>query len=130
VKSIPLPTHACVAFVSADESIRPLRDVIIVEPKPPEFSKTIFVGWNGKAVQGVVRAVGPGKYPNLHDRGERDGKRYHEIRSSKNFIRTELKVGDVVHLGGLERDGYDFQSVNWGGIECLMATEADVAVVE
>lgn len=130
MKSTELLTHRSIAYVRADEHIRPLRHVIIVEPKPPQFSKTIHVEWRGKAIQGIVRAVGPGRYPYLHDRGEKDGKRFHTIRASKNFIRTELKVGDFVHLEGMERGGVDYQTVNWGGVDCLMATEADVAVAE
>jgi co-chaperonin GroES (HSP10) len=126
MKSIPLPTHRTIAFVAADETLRPLRDVIIVKPEPPKFSETIAVDWRGKPVRGEVLAVGPGTWPYRHKRGEKDGKRFHTIAESRQFRPTEVRVGDIVELGGLEKDGYDFQTVNWGGVECVIATEKDV----
>jgi co-chaperonin GroES (HSP10) len=129
VKSTPLPTHRTIAFVRHDETLRPLRDVIIVKPEPPKFSETIAVDWGGKPVRGEVLAVGPGTWPYRHKRGERDGKRFHTIAESRQFRPTEVRVGDKVELGGLERDGYDFATCLWGGVECVIATEKDVAAI-
>ena len=51
--------------------------------------------------------------------------------SSHTFIPTEVKVGDVVELGGIELGtgalrGYAFQSFLWGTKEHLICSERDV----
>ena len=73
--------------------------------------------------------MGAGKYAIIHERGTRDGKPYHTIRQSKYFTPTELKVGDIVELGGLQFDGYLFEQVGIDGVPHVICQEADVAVV-
>ena len=109
--------------------LRPLRDQIVVKVEDLKLSETILANWSGKPVQGTVVAVGPGRFPTLHTRGKRDGKDFHEVRESKHFQRTELKVGDKVHLGGLQFGGYLFQQVGIDGLPHIICQEADVAVV-
>ena len=108
-------------LVPAEATLRPLRDQIIVEPLEWNPSAIIAVaGDTRKPLRGTVLAVGPGKYP----------KRYNADRSktwdSKVFRPTEVKVGDVVELGGLELGGYSFPEIMWGLKRCLIATEQDV----
>jgi co-chaperonin GroES (HSP10) len=130
MKSTTLPTHACITFIAPDERLRPLRDVIVVKPIPPVFSETIEADWRGKPVRGTVVAAGPGTWPYKHSRGDKDGKRFHTVRESSQFRPTEVKAGDLVQLGGLEKDGYDFQSVIIDGVECVLATEKDICGIE
>ncbi len=116
-------------FVAKAERIRPLRDQIIVKPLPLRFSPTIKAEWRGEAIRGEVIAAGPGCFPNLHSRGTKDGKPYHTIRQSKHFRPTEVKIGDVVELGGMEIGGYLFPKVWVDGEWCVICREQDVAVL-
>lgn len=113
-------------FVPADARIRPLRDQIVVEPLQWQPSKIIAVEWHGKPLRGIVRAVGPGHYPKRYDGPK--GKRT-KSWDSKAFQPCDVKVGDVVELGGLELRGYLHMTINWGGKECVLCREADVAIV-
>ena len=84
----------------------------------------------GKPVVGEVVATGPGRHPYVHERGEKDGKRYHQIKESSQFRPTEVRVGDIVHLGGLERDGYSFTQIIMDGALHLIVSEQDIAGIE
>ena len=53
--------------VPASANIRPLRDQIIVEPLNVVLSQHIIVHEDLKPVRGIVKAVGPGHYPNKYD---------------------------------------------------------------
>jgi co-chaperonin GroES (HSP10) len=112
------------AFIPADHTIRPLRDQIIVEPLPHNDILEI-PGW--RTIRGKVLAVGPGTYPKLYNGPK--GKRS-KSWDSKQFRRTEVKVGDIVHLGGKEIRGYLFPTVRWGAREVVVCREADVAVIQ
>jgi co-chaperonin GroES (HSP10) len=114
-------------FVRANERIRPLRDQIIVEPLNWEPSKIIEVAYSGKPLRGKVLAVGPGKYPKRYDGPK--GKRT-KTWDAKCFRPCDVKVGDVVELGGLELGGYLFATVRWGAKEVVVCTEDDVAIVQ
>jgi hypothetical protein len=47
--------------------------------------------------------------------------------SSNTFIPTEVKVGDVVELGGAEQEGYAFDAFMWGDqLHIYGASERDV----
>ena len=124
-------------FIAPNERIRPLRDVIVVKPLPVQWSDSVAVEWRGKVLRGLVTAVGPGTYPNIHSRGKRLGKDFHEVRSSKAFLPTDVKVGDIVELGGvywgedgkIGYDGYEFQTIVIDGIEHLLCTEKDVCFI-
>jgi len=116
-------------FLPADAKVRMLRDQILVRPLEAIESDTILAQWHGAPVRGVVVAVGPGAYLNIHKRGKVDGKDYHTVKQSKHFTPTEVKPGDVVELGGLEIAGYLFQSVVIGAVTHIIAREQDVAGV-
>ena len=119
-----------VNFVAPTERIRPLRDQIIVKPLPLRFSDTIKAEWRGEVVYGEVIACGPGCYPNIHNRGNKDGKPYRTVYQSRRFRATEVKVGDRVHLGGVDIGGYLFPRVWAEGGWCVIATEKDICGIE
>ena len=111
-------------FIGSKETIRPLRDHIVVKPIAWEPSKVIKIaGDTRKPLRGTVVAVGPGCYP----------KRYNKDRSktwdSKVFQRTQVRVGDLVELGGLEINGYEFPQILIGNELHIICREADVAGV-
>lgn len=112
------------------ESIRPLRDRIVLKPLDCKLSETILAVFSGETVRGEIVAIGPGKYPNRHYRGKKDGKEWRHIKPSQVFRPTELKVGDIVSLGGMELGGYMFPTVYMNGAKHILCEEADVAVVE
>lgn len=111
-------------YLPAGTKLRPLRDQIIVRALKWEPSAIIeVVDQTRKTLRGVVVAVGPGCYP----------KRYNKDRSkmwdSRAFRPTEVKVGDVVELGGLEINGYLFQTLVIGTELHVLCREEDVCVV-
>ena len=111
-------------FVEASERIRPLRDYCVVRPLEWNPSRTIQIAGNTRrTLRGTVTAIGPGCYP----------KRYNKDRSkswdSKAFRRTQVRVGDVVELGGLEIDGYDFPQVSIGNELHIICREEDLCGV-
>jgi co-chaperonin GroES (HSP10) len=115
-----------ITCVPAEAHIRPLRDNIVIEPLDWRPSSTIEVVYTGKPLRGVVKAVGPGRYPKLYNgpKGQRS-----KSWDSKSYRPTEVKVGDVVELGGLEIRGYLFQTIRWGAKEVIVCSEQDVAIV-
>jgi hypothetical protein len=119
-------TNATITRIPGDATLRPLRDGLIVEPLDWEPSKILNVVYMGHPLRGVVRAVGPGGY-----RLKYDGRKGVRTRSweSNVFIPMELKVGDVVELGGLELRGYLFESFLWGDKRCIRCRQEDVAIV-
>ncbi len=124
-----------VDFIPADCHIRPLRDQIIVKPLPWEPSPTlkklgIEIVWKGGVLRGEVLAVGPGIYHNIHRKGKKDGKDFHTVHESRYLTPTDVKVGDIVELGGLEVHGYDhWLTIQWGDQLCIVASERDVTGV-
>ncbi len=106
--------------IAAGETLRPLRDQIIVKPLNWQPSKILAVVSHAKPLRGIVTAVGPGCYP----------WRYNADRSkrwaSKAFRPTQVKVGDTVELGGLEIGGYSFPQVVIGGETHIICREEDV----
>ena len=117
---VDTPTNA---YVSAKENVRPLRDQIILEPLEWEPSKVIRVAYTGKPLRGRVKAIGPGRY-----RRKYNGPKGLRTQSwlGKHFLPTEVKVGDIVELGGLELRGYAFQTFIWGTKEYVICSEQDV----
>jgi len=112
--------------VPADAKIRPLRDTIILEPLDWQASRIIAVAYQGKPLRGRVKAIGPGTYPKKYDGPK--GKRT-KAWESKAFRPCDVKVGDIVELGGLELHGYLWTTFRWGKVEHLICREADVAGV-
>jgi co-chaperonin GroES (HSP10) len=110
--------------------IRPLHDQLVLKPLPPSLSQTIAADWNGEAVRGQVIAKGPGKYPNIHEKGFKDGKPWRRIRQSTQFRPTEVQIGQIVQLGGMEIGGYLWNHVYIDGEDHIMCMEADVCGIE
>ena len=113
--------------------IRPLGDRIIVKPLDWEPSKIIQLSGNQrKPLRGVITATGPGRYYRRYlynTQGERDG----VIHSDKR-LPIEVKVGDIVELGGLtdeqgNYDGYNFPQISIGNELHLICQEQDVCMV-
>lgn len=118
------------SFVDSPERLRPLRDHILLQPLEWEASKTLAVIRSGRPLRGIVQAIGPGTHPKKYLRNANGQKR--AFRYSRHFQRTELQVGDVVELGGLniyDGAGYRFPEVVVDGIPHLLIQEADVAGV-
>jgi hypothetical protein len=120
-------------FVRHDEQIRPLRDQIFIEPLPIDDRSSLDVVYRGKPVRGLVRAVGPGCYQ-IHyydSHGNRTYKRGDRKTSkpSKHLRPCDVKVGDVVDIGGLNIGGYLFPVIRWGDIDVVMCREEDVCGV-
>lgn len=106
------------------ERFRPLRDFLLVRPLPWSPSKSIQIaGDTRRTLRGEVIKAGPGIYP----------KRYNQDRSkcwdSKAFRPTEAKVGDVIELGGLHIDGYDWPQLTDvdTGEQFIVCRDEDVA---
>lgn len=129
-RSAELSMHSP-TYVGEDQAIRPLHDHIIVEPLGVEHSQILQVVEHTKPLRGIVKAVGPGHYPLCYDHPDKN--RRTKSWRSKTFQPTEVRVGDVVELGGLYIDGritgYSFQQFIWGSKLHIMCREADVAGV-
>jgi len=117
-------------YLAPGETLRPLRDGIIVKVLPLKLSQTIHAEWAGSAVRGEIIAVGPGHYPNIHERGRTDGKDWRRVRQSSHFRPTEVKVGQIVHLGGMENGGYIWPKIYINHEEHVHATERDICGIE
>ena len=115
-------------FVSGE--VRPLREKLVVRPLPPALSQTIAANWNGEAVRGRVVAAGPGTYPNIHEKGIKDGKPWRRVRQLSAFRPNDVTVGDVVQLGGMEIGGYLWPHILIDGIDHILVSEQDVAGIE
>lgn len=113
-------------IVASNERVRPLRDYLLIEPLAWHPSKILEVCYHGKPLRGIVRAVGPGRYPIKYN-----GPKGRRTKSweSKHFLPCDVKVGDIVELGGLELRGYLFTTLWVDGVEMVMCREADVAIV-
>lgn len=116
-----------VEYIPQDATIKPLGDRIFVRPLPAITSSLLYVVHQSKALRGVVVAVGPGyrlKRIYKNSRGE-------AVKSGETGrVRPcDVKVGDVVELGGKEIGGYSFPKINIGNVEHVIAQEADIAMI-
>lgn len=107
-------------------TVRLLGDRVLLRPLEWDASKIIIAIRHGRPVRGEVMAVGPGHNPI----------KYREKRSkmdySKHFRPTQVKVGEIVELGGLnifDGKGYQFEEILYNGARCLICTERDIAIV-
>jgi hypothetical protein len=112
--------------IPESSSLRPILNQIIIEPLEWRPSDIISVVYRGRTLRGKVKAVGPGKYGWKYD--GRKGKRTKRWLS-KHFVPTQVKVGDIVELGGLELEGYLHKTFIWGTKEHVVCTEDDVAAI-
>jgi co-chaperonin GroES (HSP10) len=117
-------------------TLRMMGDRILVKPHDWEGESVhgegsrLHVVRHGRAVRGVVVAVGRGHNP-IKYKPNALGKKA-QMDYAKRFQPTEVKVGDVVELGGLNQydgAGYSFPEVIVNGIKHLVCTERDVAIV-
>lgn len=116
------------AVVLTGERIRPIKDQVVVKALDWSPSKIIHVAGNQrKTLRGVVVAVGPGIFPTQYN-----GPKGYRTRSWDGtvFRPTEVKVGEIVELGGLELDGYKHLREVWQD-DCLhvIAREEDIVAV-
>ncbi len=82
---------------------------------------------HGRPLRGMVVAIGPGHFPVSKRTKLNDGRQ--RIEYSKHFRPTEVKVGEVVELGGLnvfDGNGYQFTEVIYNGEPHLICSERDV----
>lgn len=111
-------------YVPCETKLRMLRDYMAVEPLDTLYSSIIDVILITKPMKGIVKAIGPGHYPKVYNHPDK-AKRT-KMWESKHFQPTEVKVGDIVELGGLQYGGYSFQTFYWGDTLHLICREADV----
>ena len=115
-------------------SLRMLGDRILLRPLDWKASEVIIAIRHGRPVRGEVVAVGPGKWVKRYVSGKRDGKDFRKSYETNVFLKTELKPGDIVNIGGLNIfDGAGYMAlleVIVGTETLLIFQEADVAVVE
>lgn len=124
-----LPAGPTIFACERIEQLRMRGDRILLRPLKWEPSKILEVVRHGRALRGEVVAIGPGIYPvsKRINQGQ-----YKRIEFSRHFRPTEVKVGDVVELGGLNQfdgAGYQFTEVVVGNEALLICTERDVAGV-
>src|ERR1700739_3187755 len=108
------------------ETIRPLRDQIVIKPLPWQPSGSIQIAGDTRRTRrtGTVVAVGPGCFP----------KRYNRDRSkswdSKAFRKTEVKVGDIIEIAGPTQDeDWSLPQVLIGNELHVICREEDVCMV-
>ena len=124
--------HESAYSLPASATLKPLRDQLICEELPWPFSSTIEVAYQGRPLRGKVLAAGKGHYPTRYNGPK--GKRT-KSWSSKQFLPCDVKVGDVIQVGGITEDdgridGYLFQSFRWGNKKVFVCSERDVTVIE
>jgi co-chaperonin GroES (HSP10) len=106
-------------FIAADETLRPLRDRIVVRQLEWKPSQIIAVIPGQRTLRGEVIAAGPGTWPWRYS-GDRS-RRWH----SRQFRATEVKIGDVVAL-----EGHDYPRVTIDGAMHVICQEGDVCGIE
>lgn len=112
------------------EDVRMLGDRILLKPLKWEPSKILEVVRFGRPLRGKVMAIGKGHNPIKYKPGPKGKKQFMDY--SKRFRPTEVRVGDVVELGGLnvfDGEGYKFPEVIVGNETMLICSERDVAMV-
>jgi hypothetical protein len=120
-------SHEGSTYVAPDAKIHCLRDYIVLEPVGIDYGSVIEVKDSCKPTRGIVKAVGPGVYPKRYDHPDKH--RRTRMWDSKVFQPCEVKVGDLVELGGMDIGGYSFQTFMWGDKLHVICREADVSGV-
>jgi co-chaperonin GroES (HSP10) len=108
---------------------RPIGDRILLRPLAWKPSEIIDVVRYGRTLRGEVMAIGPGHNPLKY---KTRGDKTKTMDYSKHFRPVDVKVGDVVELGGLnvfDGQGYQFPEVIVGTETMIVCTERDVAGV-
>jgi len=123
-----------VDIVAPGETLRMLRDNILLEPIDWQPSHVIDLVRFGRPLRGIVKAIGPGCYQKRwRYTTTKEGNRQRcGYQDTLTFVPTEVKPGDIVELGGLnvfDGQGYQFQDVMIEGKTHLICREADVCGV-
>lgn len=117
-------------YIAATASeVRMLGDRILLRPLKWQPSKILEVVRHGRALRGEVMAIGRGHNPLKY---KTRGDKTKTMDYSRYFRPTEVKVGDIVELGGLnvfDGQGYSFPEVIVGTETMLICSERDVAGV-
>lgn len=111
-------------------SLRMLGDRLLIRPLQWRPSARLEVITQRRPFSGVVLAAGPGKYPKR--RTPTNDPKVHKLTLKSRYQPTEVRVGDVVELGGLnifDGNGYQFPEVIVNGEACLIVSEQDVCGV-
>jgi co-chaperonin GroES (HSP10) len=115
-------------YLPAGTKLRPLRDRMVVRPLSWQPSAIIEIAGDArKPLRGEVVAIGPGQRQKRYYRNANG--EVHKMGETGRVIPTEVKVGDVVELGGLEIDGYGFPEIVIGTERFILCQEQDVAGV-
>ncbi len=131
MSSVGVSIDAPCEILPGGTRLRMLRDRILVRPLDWEPSRIICVVRRGRALRGVVEAIGPGRLYRRY-RAKAHSSTQREYVETGTFIPTQLRIGDVVELGGLnafDGQGYNFPQVMIGTQRYLIAQEQDVAFV-
>jgi co-chaperonin GroES (HSP10) len=119
-----------VDYLPAGSKLRPLRDQMFLKPLDlaltPAGSKIVALH-RGKTIRGEVVAIGPGR--NLRRWYKNAKGETHKVGELNHFIPTEVKVGDIVDIGGMEMGGYAFPVILIGLDPVIICQEADVTFV-
>jgi hypothetical protein len=113
---------------SADQ-VRMIGDRILLRPLAWKPSDVLDVVRHGRTLRGEVMAIGPGHNPLKY---KTRGDKTKTMDYSKHFRPVDVKVGDIVELGGLnvfDGQGYQFPEVIVGTETMIVCTERDVAGV-
>lgn len=111
-------------------TLRPLGDRMVVKPLDVHWSDHIIAVRRGRPVRGEVVAIGPGEHAKRYQKDEKGNRK--SFSRTRAFRPTEVKVGDIVELGGLnifDGIGYQFTEIIYNGVKHLICSEKDVAAV-
>lgn len=118
-------------ILEAGTKLRLLRDRLLLRPLDWSPSRVISVVRHGRPLRGIVEAAGAGCYYRRYRPHPTDPRRRQYVETS-TFVPTEVKVGDVVELGGLnvyDGQGYNFPQVVIGTETFLICQEQDVCFI-
>ena len=113
-----------------DSIPRMTLDHILIDPLPSIVSPLAFIE-KIKPIRGTIVAVGPGTHPKVYfdadGRRTQDKRLRRSFKYSRHFLRTQVKPGDVVEIGGREYGGYAFPTVMIAGKKHVICRELDVS---
>lgn len=111
------------------DQFKPMGDRILLRPLAWKPSEILEVVRHGRTLRGEVMAIGKGHNPLKY---KTRGDKTKTMDYSAHFRPVDVKVGDVVELGGLnafDGAGYQFAEVIVGTELMIVCTERDVAGV-
>lgn len=122
---------ASTEILAGGTKLRMLRDRMLIRPLDWTPSSIIEVVRHGRPLRGRVEAVGPGRLYRRYKPHPTDSRKRTYVETG-TFIPTQVKVGDIVELGGLNAYdglGYNFPQITIGTETFLIVQEQDVAFV-